>query len=282
MNTRVTNLPEEIEAYRDRYWCREPELRVEDALAAERFIERVGFCSALTDSRRTGPSLYIAVCGRRDVHMPRNVQKDPEARLTWNLKDELVRRGQVYYGKLRANRAIFVARQLLPYFQALITFHRSRTTTELSSDARSMLKVLQKEWEMASRDLRMASGVKDRTRFNKAIDELQRALKIIPGEIVYQPIFTYIWTLADARFHDVLQQKHDTDAAITEIARVYLKSAGMTLRGELARVTGLSNADAGAGNWALVDEGFATRLGPGIYLLSELQKPRAGVATAPR
>jgi hypothetical protein len=28
----------------------------------------------LTDSRRPGPSLYVAVCGRRDAHMPRNVQ----------------------------------------------------------------------------------------------------------------------------------------------------------------------------------------------------------------
>src|ERR1044071_2193377 len=94
-------LVDHIEAHRDRFWCREPDLRVEDALAAERFIKAVGFCSAMTDSRRPGPSLYIAICGRRDAHMPRNVQKDPESRLTWMIKDEVVRRGQVYYGKTR-------------------------------------------------------------------------------------------------------------------------------------------------------------------------------------
>ena len=70
-------LPEEIEVFRDRMWRRDPENRVEDAHSAERFIEDVGFCEALTDSRRPGPSLYVAVCGRRDAHMPRNVQKDP-------------------------------------------------------------------------------------------------------------------------------------------------------------------------------------------------------------
>ncbi|HZE63252.1 MAG TPA: hypothetical protein VE056_05200, partial [Pyrinomonadaceae bacterium] len=75
----LAQLPETIESYRDRSWRREPDLRIEDPLAAERFIERVGFCAALTDSRRPGPSLYIAVCGRRDAHMPRNVQKDPES-----------------------------------------------------------------------------------------------------------------------------------------------------------------------------------------------------------
>ena len=33
----------------------------------------------------------------------------------------------------------------------------------------------------------------------------------------------------------------------------------MTQRGELARATGISNPEAGLGNWALVDEGFATQ-----------------------
>src|ERR1051325_6836726 len=88
-------LPEEIEMYRDRKWRRDPEVRIEDVYSAERFIEEVGFCSALTDSRRPGPSLYIAVCGRRDAHSPRNVQKDPESRLAWKLKDEVMRRAGV-------------------------------------------------------------------------------------------------------------------------------------------------------------------------------------------
>ena len=48
----------------------------------------------MTDCRRPGPSLYIAVCGRRDAHMPRNVQKDPECSLTWTIKDEVIRKGR--------------------------------------------------------------------------------------------------------------------------------------------------------------------------------------------
>lgn len=267
----LAQLPEAIESYRDRAWCREPELRIEDALAAERFIERVGFCAALTDSRRPGPSLYIAVCGRRDAHMPRNVQKDPESSLAWTIKDEIVRRGRVYYGKLRGNRSIFVARRLVPYFNALTDTQRSRSRPELSDDAQNILKVLRKEWEMASRDLRRASGVSDRYSFNKALDELQRAFKVMPSEIVYEPLFTYIWSLAEARFQDELKQRVKREEALTEIARAYLTSAGMTVRGELARVTGLSNPDAGLGNWALVDEDFASRVAPGVYRLKKLK-----------
>ena len=68
-------LPEQIELHRDRRWRRDEDLRIESALDAEHFIEDVGFENTLTDARRAGPSLYIAVCGRRDVSLPRNVQR---------------------------------------------------------------------------------------------------------------------------------------------------------------------------------------------------------------
>ena len=68
-------LPEQIELHRDRRWRRDEDLRVEGAPDAERFIEDVGFANTLTDPRRAGPSLYIAVCGRRDVSLARSIQK---------------------------------------------------------------------------------------------------------------------------------------------------------------------------------------------------------------
>jgi len=68
-------LPEQIELHRDRMWRRDEDLRIESAVDAERFIEDVGFANTLTDARRAGPSLYIAVCGRRDVSLPRNVRR---------------------------------------------------------------------------------------------------------------------------------------------------------------------------------------------------------------
>src|SRR5579862_2442893 len=98
-------IPPDIEDKRDTRWWREPTRQLSTPLDAERFIELVGFAACLTDVRRPGPSLYVAVCGRRDAVMPRHVQKDPEASLTWNLKDALLRRGKVYYGKLAGGRA---------------------------------------------------------------------------------------------------------------------------------------------------------------------------------
>ena len=265
-------LPEEIEIYRDRMWRREPELLVEDVYAAEQFIESVGFSSALTDSRRPGPSLFIAVCGRRDAHMPRNVQKDPESSLTWMLKDEIMRRGKVYYAKLAKGRSTFIARRLVPYFHTLWGLPAKREVTLLSPDAKAVLKALRKEWEMATRDLQRASRIVERPRFLRAMDELQRTFKIIPADVLYQPTFTYIWTLPESRFHEELNTLLSREDSLREVARAFLVGAGMTVRGELARFSGLSAPDAGLGNWALVDEEFAVRIGPGVYRLRELSK----------
>jgi hypothetical protein len=262
-------LPEEIEMYRDRKWRRDPEVRIEDVYAAERFVEEVGFCSALTDSRRPGPSLYIAVCGRRDAHSPRNVQKDPESRLAWNLKDELMKRGRCFYGKVLRGQSTFISVRLLPAFNALLGCTRSAEREVLTKDAQTILKVLRSEWEMGTRDLREASGILERARFDKALTQLQRRLKVIPSEVIYEPTFTYIWSITESRFQEQLRVAVAKERALRDIAHAYLAGAGMTVRGELARVTGLSSPDAGLGNWALVDEGVAERLGPGIYRLKQ-------------
>jgi hypothetical protein len=74
-------LPEQIELHRDRMWRRDEDLRIESAVDAERFIADVGFANTLTDARRAGPSLYIAVCGRRDVKFaPQHSKKEAEER----------------------------------------------------------------------------------------------------------------------------------------------------------------------------------------------------------
>ena len=148
--------------------------------------------------------MYVAVCGRRDAVLPRNVQKDEEASLTWVLKDEVIARGKVYYAKLARGKATFVAPRLVPHFNAVWGMRRAEEPHRLSRDARAILRVLRREWEMATGDLRDDSGVRDRVAFTRALDELQAAMLVIPSAVHYQPKFTYVWTLAVSRFPDQL------------------------------------------------------------------------------
>src|ERR1700750_1164748 len=142
-------IPEDIEDYRDQRWCREATRQVDSAFDAERFIEQVGFAACMTDTRRPGPSLYVAVCGRRDAVLPRNVQTDEESSLTWRLKDELMARGNVYYAKLARGKAMFIAPRLVPYFRAIWGIRRADEARRLSRPAQAVLRVLRREWEMA-------------------------------------------------------------------------------------------------------------------------------------
>ena len=261
-------IPEEIEEFRDERWRREGARIVASVIEAERFVDQVGFAACLTDSRRPGPSLYVAVCGRRDAVLPRHVQKDPETSLAWTLKDQIVRRGKIYYGKLARGKAMFIAPRMLPYFQAIWGMRRSEESRRLTANARAILKVLRKEWEIASSDLRKDSGVTDRVAFTRALDELQAAMIVVPSEAVYLPKFTYLWTLSLGRFPDASTRRVKRETALQEIARCFLSGAGMTIPGELARVTGLSRPEAGRGNRALVAEGYATMSAPGFYRLA--------------
>src|SRR5713101_6676034 len=273
-------IPAEIEEYRDERWRREGTRQVETVLDAERFIEQIGFAACLTDSRQPGPSLYVAVCGRRDVVMPRNVQKDPEASLTWMLKDEIVKRGKVYYAKLARGKTLFLAPRMIPYFHAVWGVRRSEEKRRLSRNAQAILSVLRKEWEMSTADLRNESGVKDRKAFTRGVDELQAAMIVAPSEVFYQPKFTYIWTLGIGRFPEALLRRVSRETALREIARCFLAGAGMTIPGEMARVTGLPRPEAGLGNRALVAEGYATTPSSGVYELTREARQQPADASA--
>lgn len=266
----MIDLSEEVELYRDRMWRRDETLRVESAADAERFVEDVGFCAALTDSRKPMPSFYIAVCGRRDAVTPRNVQKDAECSAAWVLKDEVLRRGRVYYGKLCKGQAFFVAKRLIPAFNALFGVHKAKESEQLSANARAVLKILWKEYESASADLRKDAGINDRQLFNKALDELQGKMKVIPSEVLYEPKFTYIWTLAEVRFPEELGHKIDKETALTEIARAYLTGAGQAMSKDLAKNIGVTPLEANLGLLNLVEQGFATQISGGTFRLKEL------------
>ena len=265
----IKTLPEEIEQYRDRQWRREDSLKVDSAEEVEAMVEDIGFCRAMTDSRKGLPSVYIAVCGRRDAQLPRNVQKDYEASRAWVLKDEVVERGRVYYGKV-VRGAMFLAPRMIPVFNAIWGLPRVKERDELSPNALKVLRVLRREWEMATADLRHAAKLDTASDLTKALDELQRKMKVVPQEVLYVPKFTYVWTIPEARFPNEMKIKMRREDAVRELARQYLSMCGMTLLGDLSRTFGFYRWESGRANHELVDEGFAKRVATGVYKVRTL------------
>jgi len=270
--SKIIALPEEIECLRDVKWRREETLKIETAPQVEALAEDLGFCLALTDSRTNLPSVYLAVCGRRDAHSPRNVQKDVEMSLAWELKDQVMQRGKIYYSKLCKGRAMFVAPRLISSFNAIWGVPKNREKEVLSDDAVKILKILRKEWEMGTSDLRRETKIETRQKLTKALDELQRAMKVVPQECLYHPTFTYIWTLTEARFPKEIAKKVSREDAVKTIARAFLQMCEMTMLGEFAKALGLTRKEAGKANHALVKEGFAKRLSVGVYQVKKTEE----------
>ena len=159
---------------------------------------------------------------------------------------------------------------MIPVFNSIWGITKRQEKEYLSEDAKKVLKVLRKEWEMATADLRIETKL-DRAAVTKAIDELQKKMKVIPQEVVYVPKFTYIWTPSEARFPDEMSVKITRDEAVRELARCYLKMCGMTLLGDMSRTFGFFRWESGRANHQLVDKRFAERLATGVYLLTTME-----------
>ena len=87
---------------------------------------------------------------------------------------------------------------------------------------------------------------------------------------VYVPKFTYIWTLAEARFPEETEIKMPRDEAVRELARSFLQVYGLTNPGELSGKFGFQRWESGRANHELVNEDFAERLATGVYKLNDL------------
>lgn len=164
---------------------------------------------------------------------------------------------------------MFLAPRMIPVFNAIWGVPKTREAKDLSGSANKILKVLRKEWEMGSADLRAAAEITTRPRFTKALDKLQKTMKVVPQEVLYSPKFTYIWTLAEARFPEEIAVKMNREDAVRELARCYLQMCGMTLLGDLSGRFGFYRWESGKANHQLVDEGFAERIATGVYRLKQ-------------
>jgi hypothetical protein len=172
--------------------------------------------------------------------------------LTWELKDALPARRQVYYGKVLKGRPCLLALDVFPAWYALVRgrqraadYRHEYAEGRLSATARRLMDSLLRESPQYTRSLRADAFLLDpgRTReFERAMAELQGGLWIVKTEERYEPSFSYRWDLVERWLpeHAAEGRRLARAAAVERLLQRYLRGAVFARPRALARLFSLS------------------------------------------
>jgi hypothetical protein len=224
---------------------------VRDPRQALAFVEAVGVCSTFYRFPEGLACLWEAVAGCRAPRWPRHSHHDAGVGLTWELKDRLPARRQVYYGKLLRGRPVLVALDLFPAFYALVRgrqrardYRAEYAAGRLGHVAKRLMDVLVRRHPLYTREWRAECFLLDpgRTReFERAVAELQQALFVVKVEERYEPSFSYRWDLVEAWLPEAVRagRRLARPAAVRQLLARYLGGAGWGSARGLARLVGV-------------------------------------------
>ncbi|MBI5034957.1 MAG: hypothetical protein HZB51_30900 [Chloroflexi bacterium] len=234
----------QIERQRDLIYRRKRNCRVRTMNDAARLIDAVGFCLLFASTKNIElPSLFEAVKGRRNAHID---DWDKDSDLVWVWKNDLPATRRAYYGKAMTGKPIFISLAMLPNVIALIApdnvneeYRRGR----ISLASKRVYDTLSAMGPTPTMALRAATGL-DNPRYQRAIDELQRALVILPvGATLEQGAWpSQIFDLVARWFPRQYEraQKIDSDTACRAIVRRYVETTLASTTPTIARTLGLT------------------------------------------
>ena len=197
---------------RDERYRRKPSLRLKTPDDARGFVDEVGFCTLWPIKGVETPSLWAAVAGNRPVA---DAHDDP-GHITWGWKDQSLDKRWWFYAKLLRGKATLVSLEALPHFYALSEnfggpedYLEEYRAGRLSTEAKTLYEVLRDGGAMDTvrlrREARMASD-SSKVRFDKALTELQKGLKILPVGVAEAGAWRYafIYELVERWFPGVM------------------------------------------------------------------------------
>lgn len=199
---------------REKRYRRRMDLRVTTQEQAIEFVGDVGFCFLFPIQGVEMPSLWDAIAGR--VVKTTNKHSGYEIERTWGWKDESLDQKQWYYGKLIRHKATLVSLDFLPNFYALSEnygdyehdYLEEYRIGQLTAEAKQVYEALLKHGALDAvrlrREARMSSDA-NKSRFEKALTDLQVGLKVLPIGIA--PVgawrYAFIYELLPRWFADI-------------------------------------------------------------------------------
>jgi hypothetical protein len=208
-----------IDKQRARRYRRTSELRVQSVEGARAFVDDVGFCHFWPIKGIETPNLFHAIAGR--VRSVPNVHNDPDLSRCWSWKDRALGERWWYYGKLLRRRATMVSLEMLPYFYAcsdnygdLADYLEEYRDGKMTMEAKQIYEALLQHGPLDTvrlrREARMAAETA-KTRFDRALVELQVGLKVLPIGVADAGAWNYAfyYEIVQRHYPDLPQQAKD-------------------------------------------------------------------------
>ena len=218
---------------------------------AARFVDTVGFSLLFASTQGIElPSLFEAVKGRRDAHIE---DWDQDSDRIWVWKNDLPAARRAFYGKaLAGGKPVFVSLKMLPHLLAVTApedLNEAYARGRISHDAKRVHDALRAMGPTPTIALRASVGL-DSQRYHRALDELQRALVILPiGALNEHGAWpSQIFELAARWFPQqaARARKIDVDAARRALVVRYVETVILCHVAMIGRVFGWSRAQVSA------------------------------------
>ncbi len=236
-----------ISAYRQHTFRTAPGRHLHQAQDAIDFVDQSGFIFFWPITGIVLPSLWVAAAGDRPVAD----EHDDPGHVTWSWKDELLGKGLWYYARILRHRNTIVSLMDIPYFYALSPNYGSPEddyleqyqSGKMTLEAKSIFEALLREGPLDTLSLRRISNMNSKGgegRFNRALDQLQIELKILPIGIA--PVgpwrYAFIYDLTHRAFPHLIDQARPISEpqARQHLLMRYMKMLGATRQEDIQKL----------------------------------------------
>lgn len=226
-----------LTAYRKKTFNILPGQRLSSVEEALSYVNQRGFVFFWPVKGYDCPSLWVAAAGDRPVPD----EHDDPGHVTWGWKDGMLGLRRWYYGRCIAHRNAMVSLDLLPNFYALSPNYGDPENDYLEeylrgvmrSETKQVYEALLREGPLNTLALRKASRLsspENDGRFNRALDDLQMTMRVLPTGISEAGAWRYafIYALVHRHYPALPEQARpiSESAARQKVCLTYLNSVG--------------------------------------------------------
>jgi hypothetical protein len=236
-----------LTTFRENTFHTYPGRRVRSFQEAVTFINERGFAFFWPVKDFLLPSLWTAYTGKTTVPLNHD---DPGHR-TWAWKDDSLDMKIWYYAHILRHRATLISLETIPYFYALspnygdpeqdylIQYEEGKLTLESKLVIEALLREGPLDRISLRRFARLSSNNAEQL-FSKALDQLQRELKVLPIGIAEAGAWNYsfIYELAHRHFPWLIKKAHPIQEAQARkhLASCYFSALGIGQGKDLVRL----------------------------------------------